>query len=73
MSKQNTQTLKEQRIAFSKKRFLAMHLAGGIIWTIIGIVWTIRGIIGATIPPVWQKTGRYGLVVAAFFLGHGTR
>jgi len=66
MSKQNTQTLKEQRIAFSKKRFLAMPLAGNIVWT-------IRGIIGATMPPVWQKTGRYGLVVAAFFLGHGTR
>ena len=47
MTQQNTLTLEQQRIAFSKKRFLAMPLAGSIVWTIIGII-------GATMPPVWQ-------------------
>lgn len=47
MTKQNTLTLEQQRIAFVKKRFLAMPLAGTIVWTIIGII-------GAFMPPVWQ-------------------
>tara|TARA_R110002153_G_scaffold13189_6_gene49321 strand:- start:7093 stop:7665 length:573 start_codon:yes stop_codon:yes gene_type:complete len=47
MNKKNTQTLEEQRIAFSKKRFLAMPLAGSIVWTVIGLI-------GATMSPVWQ-------------------
>ncbi|MFT6988297.1 MAG: hypothetical protein ACJASL_000259 [Paraglaciecola sp.] len=62
MTKQNTQTLEEQRIAFSKKRFLAMPLAGSIVWTIIGII-------GATMPPVWQIWSVWIGCGSIFYLG----
>lgn len=37
MSSQSSLTLEEQRVEFSRSRFLAMPLAGTIAWTVIGI------------------------------------
>ncbi|MGJ8681768.1 DUF7010 family protein [Paraglaciecola sp.] len=40
-------TLEEQRAAFAKKRFIAMPIAGTLVWTIIGII-------GLTMPDSWK-------------------
>jgi hypothetical protein len=37
MGKQSSQSLEEQRLEFSRSRFLAMPIAGALAWTIIGI------------------------------------
>lgn len=64
MSIETTMTLEQQRIEFGKSRFLAMPLAGTIVWTIIGII-------GATMPvniavwSIWIGTG------CIFYLGLG--
>ena len=56
------QTLEQQREAFSARRFLAMPLAGTIVWLIIGVI-------GATMPihiavwSVWIGAG------STFYLG----
>src|SRR5690606_23689059 len=38
MTTQSSLTLEEQRVEFSRSRFLAMPLAGTIAWAVIGIV-----------------------------------
>lgn len=40
-------TLEEQRAAFAQKRFIAMPIAGTIVWALIGII-------GLTMPIEWQ-------------------
>ncbi|MCF2946761.1 hypothetical protein L0668_01470 [Paraglaciecola aquimarina] len=40
-------TLEQQRVAFAQKRFIAMPIAGTIIWALIGLI-------GLTMPIEWQ-------------------
>ncbi|MDE2571002.1 MAG: hypothetical protein KGM44_00600 [bacterium] len=50
-------TLDDQRMEFARRRFLAMPLAGAVVWTVIGIA-------GALLPPL--------LAAWALFIGTGS-
>lgn len=52
-----TRSLEAQRAEFSRRRFLAMPIAGAIVWALIGVA-------GATLPPVQA--------VWALFIGTGS-
>jgi len=59
----NTLSLDKQREEFSKRRFLAMPLAGMLVWTTIGLVGAFSASIETKVLAVWIGSG------AIFYLG----
>lgn len=57
-------TLEEQRAAFAKKRFVAMPIAGTIVWALIGII-------GLTMPTEWKIWSIWIGCGSIFYLGMG--
>jgi hypothetical protein len=55
-------TLEEQRAAFAKKRFIAMPIAGTIVWALIGII-------GLTMPAEWKIWSVWIGCGSIFYLG----
>lgn len=62
MAENQERTLDEQRLEYQKQRFLAMPLAGLIVWTCVGIV-------GATMPVAYAVWSIWIGVGSIFYIG----